>query len=308
MHYSRKLRQYEKAEKLEAKADRANIDAMAEKAKTEDPVSSTNPISRWRQKQAIKQEYAAAKAGRCAGTAAGSSTAAGGARRAEGAEHPMEESMRPANAAITPEGYPVIFLTSLCALASALLGSAALTVIFLVLVWFSLNFFRDPERVVPQEAGAATSPADGKVVKIERRVDPMTGEERTCICIFMNIFNVHVNRTPVAGTVEQITYWPGKFFNASLDKASVFNERCGYAVKSDEGPVFSFVQIAGLVARRIVCRAELGDRVARGERIGMIRFGSRVDLYLPAGYTPAVTLGREVLAGQTIVARRGAAS
>ena len=216
--------------------------------------------------------------------------------------------MRPANAAITPEGYPVIFLTTLCALASALLGSAALTVVFLVLVWFSLNFFRDPERVVPQEAGAATSPADGKVVKIERRVDPMTGEERTCICIFMNIFNVHVNRTPVAGTVEQITYWPGKFFNASLDKASVFNERCGYAVKSDEGPIFSFVQIAGLVARRIVCRAELGDRVARGERIGMIRFGSRVDLYLPAGYTPAVTLGREVLAGQTIVARRGAAS
>ena len=216
--------------------------------------------------------------------------------------------MRPANAAITPEGYPVIFLTTLCALASALLGSAALTVVFVVLVWFSLNFFRDPERVVPQEAGAATSPADGKVVKIERRVDPMTGEERTCICIFMNVFNVHVNRTPVAGTVEQIAYWPGKFFNASLDKASAYNERCGYAVKSDEGPVFSFVQIAGLVARRIVCRAELGDHVARGERIGMIRFGSRVDLYLPAGYTPAVTLGREVLAGQTIVARRGAAS
>ena len=120
----------------------------------------------------------------------------------------------------------------------------------------------------------------------------------------MNVFSVHVNRVPVACTVESIRYFPGKFFNASLDKASTDNERCAWQLRDNEGRQWSMVQIAGLVARRIVCRAEEGDNLARGQRYGMIRFGSRVDLYLPQGYVAATQLGEQVYAGQSIVARR----
>ncbi len=144
-----------------------------------------------------------------------------------------------------------------------------------------MNFFRDPERVVPYEDDVAVSPADGRIIRIERRIDPVTGESRQCVCVFMNVFNVHVNRAPVTGTISAIKYHPGKFFNASLDKASTDNERCEYQVTDANGDTWTFVQIAGLVARRIVCRVERGDELTRGERFGMIRFGSRVDLYLP---------------------------
>ncbi len=188
-----------------------------------------------------------------------------------------------------------------------MLGCAVMTVVFLVLVWFALNFFRDPERVVPDEEGAAVSPADGRVVKVERRTDPVSGETRQCVCVFMNVFNVHVNRSPVTGTITAIRYHAGKFFNASLDKASTDNERCEYQVTDASGATWTFVQIAGLVARRIVCRVERGDELARGERFGMIRFGSRVDLYLPDSYIPAVSVGEKVLAGQTVIARENAA-
>ena len=203
---------------------------------------------------------------------------------------------------ITPEGFPIIFLVTVCALAFAMLRCPILTVVSLVLVAFSLNFFRDPERVVPTTAGIAVSPADGRIVKIEQRPDPVSGETRTCVCIFMNVFNVHVNRTPVAGTITAIRYHAGKFFNASLDKASTDNERCAYQIQDADGKTWTFVQIAGLIARRIVCRVDEGDSLARGQRFGMIRFGSRVDLYLPDGYIPAVALGDEVLAGQTVIA------
>lgn len=212
--------------------------------------------------------------------------------------------MKQANCSLTPEGYPIIFFTALGTLAFAMLGCTVMTVIFLVLCWFSLNFFRDPERVVPAEANVAVSPADGKVVKIERMEDPISGETRLCVCVFMNVFNVHVNRTPVTGTITAIKYYAGKFFNASLDKASKDNERCAYQIEDADGNTWTFVQIAGLVARRIVCRTDIGDTLERGQRFGMIRFGSRVDLYLPDGYIPAVSLGDTVLAGQTIVARR----
>lgn len=203
---------------------------------------------------------------------------------------------------ITPEGFPIIFLVTVCALAFAMLRCPILTVVSLVLVAFSLNFFRDPERVVPTTAGIAVSPADGRIVKIEQRPDPVSGETRTCVCIFMNVFNVHVNRTPVAGTITAIRYHAGKFFNASLDKASTDNERCAYQIQDADGKTWTFVQIAGLIARRIVCRVDEGDSLARGQRFGMIRFGSRVDLYLPDGYIPAVALGDKVLAGQTVIA------
>lgn len=119
----------------------------------------------------------------------------------------------------------------------------------------------------------------------------------------MNVFNVHVNRAPVDCKVEDISYFPGKYFNAALDKASTDNERCAYRLRDRKGSSWSMVQIAGLIARRIVCRTDIGDSLQRGQRYGMIRFGSRVDLYLPSSHVPAVQIGDQVLAGQTIVAR-----
>lgn len=214
--------------------------------------------------------------------------------------------MKQPSCSVAREGYPVIFLTALGALVFAMLGCTFMAVLFFILCWFSFNFFRDPERVVPDEPDVAVAPADGRIVKIERRDDPMTGENRLCVCIFMNVFNVHVNRVPVAGTITGIRYFAGKFFNASLDKASKDNERCTWQLSDAEGKTWTFVQIAGLVARRIVCHAEVGDSLTRGQRFGMIRFGSRVDLYLPDGYIPTVSLGDTVLAGQTLVARRSA--
>ncbi len=212
--------------------------------------------------------------------------------------------MRKASSGITPEGLPSIGLTALASLVFALLGLCVPALAFLLLALFCCNFFRDPERVVPQEAGLAVSPADGKVIKVTGVPDPFTGESRLCICIFMNVFNVHVNRSPVEGRVEDIAYHPGKFFNASFDKASTDNERCAYSLRDTDGKLWSMVQIAGLVARRIVCRVDKGDVLARGERFGMIKFGSRVDLYLPDGYLPKVTAGEHVLAGQTVLAAR----
>ena len=160
-----------------------------------------------------------------------------------------------------------------------------------------------PERVCPQEEHCALSPADGRIVRIEQADEPFTGERLTRISIFMNLFDVHVNRMPVDARIEDIRYYPGKFFNASLDKASRDNERCAYALKADDGN-FVMVQIAGLIARRIVSYAEPGDMGKKGERIGMIKFGSRVDLYLPQNYAPRVVVGQKVFAGQSIVAIR----
>ena len=138
--------------------------------------------------------------------------------------------MRAPNCGITPEGWPCIGLTALSALVFACMGWWLLAVIFLALCWFSMHFFRDPERVVPQGEGLAVSPADGKVIRIEERPDPFTDEPKLCISIFMNVFSVHVNRAPVAGTVEGIRYFPGAFVNAAFDKASTHNERCAYSM------------------------------------------------------------------------------
>ncbi|WP_291448193.1 phosphatidylserine decarboxylase family protein [Desulfovibrio sp.] len=211
--------------------------------------------------------------------------------------------MRPAHCGITPEGWPCIGLTGLSALVFALLDWWFLALVLLALCWFSLHFFRDPERVVPQGEGLAVSPADGRIIRVEDRADPFSDETRCCVSIFMNVFSVHVNRAPVDCVVEDIRYWPGKFLNAAFDKASTDNERCAYRLRGDDGQVWSMVQIAGLVARRIVCRTEPGDPLARGQRYGMIRFGSRVDLYLPRGYVAAVRIGEQVFAGQSVIAR-----
>lgn len=215
--------------------------------------------------------------------------------------------MRPATLGIAPEGWPFIGLAAFTSLLLAVIGCWPGALLCWLFTLFALYFFRDPERVGPTSPDLAVSPADGRVIRMEKRADPFSGKEMLCISIFMNLFSVHVNRVPVACTVDEVRYWPGKFFNASLDKASTDNERCGWRLADENGQAWTMVQIAGLVARRIVCRAERGDRLTRGERVGLIRFGSRVDLYLPEGYVPAVQLGDKVFAGESAIARRDAA-
>jgi phosphatidylserine decarboxylase len=211
--------------------------------------------------------------------------------------------MRKASIGLAIEGLPFILLSSFSALIFSLIGCWPLALVLLVVTWVASHFFRDPERVVPTGEGLAVSPADGKVVKIQEAPEPFTGQSRLCISVFMNLFDVHVNRMPVAAKISAIAYYPGKFFNASLDKASKYNERCAYSIESPDGN-FVMVQIAGLVAQRIVCRVDEADELKRGERFGMIKFGSRVDLYLPDNFRPSVSIGQKVFAGQTIVARQ----
>lgn len=200
------------------------------------------------------------------------------------------------------EGAPIIGICAFTSLVCAILGWWAPSMLFWLLTLYSCWFFRDPERIVPAGVNLAVSPADGRVVRIAKKPDPFSGEERVCISVFMNLFSVHVNRSAVSGTVTNIAYYSGKFFNAALDKAATENERCAIQIQDASGGKWCMVQIAGLVARRIVCRAEIGDRLARGERFGLIRFGSRVDLYLAPGYAPSVKIGEYVYGGQSVIA------
>ena len=167
-------------------------------------------------------------------------------------------------------------------------------------------FFRDPERVTPQGDNLVISPADGIVSLIEPAVPPaelgMPDTPLTRVSVFMNVFNCHVNRAPVAGEITEIAYRPGKFFNASLDKASEDNERNSLRIKMADGREVAAVQIAGLVARRIVCFTKKGAHTQAGQRFGLIRFGSRVDVYLPEGVTPRVSIGQTMVAGETVLA------
>lgn len=179
-----------------------------------------------------------------------------------------------------------------------------------VLTIWCYYFFRDPVRQVPQRAGLLVSPADGVVSHVVSVVPPPElglGEaEMTRISVFMNVFNVHVNRAPIAGRLERIAYTPGRFFNASLDKASEHNERNGLVLRLADGQAIGVVQIAGLVARRILCEVREGQDLATGERFGLIRFGSRVDIFLPAGVAPQVGVGQTMIAGETVIADLGA--
>jgi len=202
------------------------------------------------------------------------------------------------------DGLPIIGLCALAALVMGLLRWPVPAVFFLLLTAFCLNFFRDPDRVVPGAPDLAVAPADGVVCRMTTETDPLSGEERQVVCIFMNVFNVHVNRAPVAGTVSGLRYIPGKFFNASLDKASKDNERLLLGITDPDGGTWTVIQIAGLIARRIVCKAAVGDRLHRGERYGMIKFGSRLDVYLPHGYHPTVAMGQKTTAGMTVLARK----
>ena len=199
------------------------------------------------------------------------------------------------------EGWPFIGGTFLLALLwTALAGFgfvAALLWIFFIIV---TQFFRDPPRTVPAMPEAVLSPADGQIVKVEKTIDPFTNEEAILISVFMNLFNVHCQRFPVNGTVEDVQYYPGKFLNAD---ASTENERNAVIVRVNDGNRITVVQVAGLVARRILCYIQKGDQLSKGERYGFIRFGSRLDVYLPTDATPCVTIGEKVLGTETILAK-----
>jgi len=180
---------------------------------------------------------------------------------------------------------------------------AALGVVFTL---FCLYFFRDPERVPPARPGVVLAPADGHVVSVAQAVPPeelgLGLAPRWRIAIFLSVLDVHVNRVPVDGTVTRIAYRRGKFVNASLDKASVDNERNALAIRMADGRDLAVVQIAGLIARRILCAAREGDAVRSGARFGIIRFGSRTDTYLPEGAVPLVVVGQTMIGGETVMA------
>ena len=187
-----------------------------------------------------------------------------------------------------------------------LLGMDLLGVVGLILTIWCAYFFRDPERVTPTKEGLVVSPADGVIQSVCEAVPPqeleLGDETRTRISIFMNVFDVHVNRVPIDGTIIRQAYTPGKFLNASLEKASVDNERHALLLKTASGREYAFVQIAGLIARRILCWAEDDRAYKAGERFGLIRFGSRVDVYLPKGVHAMVCVGQRAVAGETVIA------
>jgi len=175
-----------------------------------------------------------------------------------------------------------------------------------VLTAWCVYFFRDPDRTTPDAENLVICPADGVVQSVVQAVPPpeleLGTEPMTRVAVFMNVFNVHVNRVPMSGVITAKHYRPGKFFNASLDKASEFNERMSLKVKTEKGVEIAFVQIAGLVARRILCYVDVGRAVEAGERFGLIRFGSRVDIFLPNGVQPLVIEGQTTIAGETVIA------
>jgi phosphatidylserine decarboxylase len=173
---------------------------------------------------------------------------------------------------------------------------------FWIIFVFVLQFFRDPGRLVPLVKDAVLSPADGRVIIVEKTFDPYARRDALKISVFMNVFNVHSNRSAVNGIIKQIEYFPGKFVNADLDKASTENERNAVIIDSN-GHTVTLVQVAGLIARRILCYAHLGDKLKKGERYGFIRFGSRVDIYLPLEAEPLVSVGDIVSATSTILAK-----
>lgn len=206
---------------------------------------------------------------------------------------------------IHKEGYMFIIIFLVVTLFLSSFSNTLGTLGLIASLW-CCYFFRDPERVVPVGDNLVISPADGVVQKIEKVAPPknleMGEEPRTRVSIFLNVFNVHVNRVPASGTIKKLHYYPGKFFNASLDKASVFNERQEVLMELKNGKEVAFSQIAGLIARRIVCDLEEKQEVKAGERFGIIRFGSRMDVYLPQDVEPLVAVGQTMIAGESIIA------
>ena len=214
--------------------------------------------------------------------------------------------LRSVLAPIHPDGWRFIAAAVVVALLLFWLGVAPLGWLALVVAAWVTYFFRDPWRVTPSRAGLVVSAADGVVVAADRVPPPkeleMGEAPMTRIGVFLNVFDVHVNRVPMGGRVKKLAYSKGRFLNASLDKASEENERMAIRIASTEGPDVAVVQIAGLIARRIVCTLKEGQEVATGERLGLIRFGSRTDVYLPAEWAPLVVKGQRVIGGETVIA------
>ncbi|PIE56279.1 MAG: phosphatidylserine decarboxylase family protein [Desulfobulbus propionicus] len=210
--------------------------------------------------------------------------------------------MQPERLPLAAEGYPFIGFAALTTLTLAVLGMAVPALVALTLTAFVSWFFRDPVRHPPDVTNAVVSPADGKIILVEEIFDDRFLHEQVFkVSIFMNVFNVHVNRMPLAGTVQAVHLKPGRFYAADHNKAALHNEYCAMTVTTDNGQRYCAVQVAGLIARRIVCRAEPGDTLDTGERYGLIRFGSRVDLYLPRSTRVDVRQGQIVSAGETII-------
>jgi phosphatidylserine decarboxylase len=203
---------------------------------------------------------------------------------------------------IAREGWPFLGFALALAIALSITGPVALAALAWIAFAFVLQFFRDPPRDLPEQANAVVSPADGRVVKVEKARDPYANRDALLVSVFMNVFNVHSNRSPVDGDVVERWYHAGRFFNAALDKASAENERNALHLRTPQGVDVTCVQIAGLIARRILCYVKPHDRLARGQRFGFIRFGSRVDVYLPLTAKPKVAVGDKVYATETVIA------
>ncbi|MEL6964477.1 MAG: phosphatidylserine decarboxylase [Pseudomonadota bacterium] len=217
----------------------------------------------------------------------------------------MPEHLRGVLIPIHPKGWPFVGAGLIISLLLGLLTPWLLALGLLVTAWIAF-FFRDPARITPEGIGIVVSPADGEIQAITKRQPPpemdLGDRPLTCISVFLNVFDVHVNRTPVPGVITRLAYHPGKFLNAALDKASEENERQSFRIETADGDVYGLVQIAGLVARRIVGFVEEGDQLHAGERVGLIRFGSRCDVYLPDGIVPLVVKGQRAIAGETVLA------
>lgn len=200
------------------------------------------------------------------------------------------------------EGWNYIILSSIIALL-AFFYDFYVAVPFIIIALFVLQFFRDPPRVIPNESNVILSPADGRVIALVKDIDPYQNTQAIKVSIFMNVFNVHSNRSPVDGNILDIIYNKGKFINADFDKASIENERNAMIIELNNKDKITVVQVAGLIARRILCYSKVGQHLQRGQRYGFIRFGSRVDLYLPLHYKPCVTIGQKVKATSDIICR-----
>ena len=204
---------------------------------------------------------------------------------------------------IAREGWPFVGLTVGLALVATWLDWTVIAVLLWLVTVFVIQFFRDPARTPPVGEGLITSPADGRIVVVGKATDPISGQESLKISVFMNVFNVHSNRAPIQGRVMDVQYFPGAFFNAAIDKASEQNERSAMVIEDPQGRRLTCIQIAGLVARRILCYVKPGDSLLRGARYGFIRFGSRVDVYCPPGTQALVSVGDKVYAHSTALAR-----
>ncbi|PTN12617.1 phosphatidylserine decarboxylase [Nitrosomonas aestuarii] len=203
---------------------------------------------------------------------------------------------------IAREGWPFIATAFLIALLVNIYAGFLWAIFFWLVAFFVLQFFRDPPREVPSVANAVLSPADGRIVSVEKVYDPYLKRDAVKVSVFMNVFNVHSNRSPIDGDVQNKWYFPGKFINADLPKASLENERNALWIKANDGSDVTCVQVAGLIAKRIICNVLPGDHLMRGQRFGFIRFGSRVDVYLPLDTKINVSIGDKVHATTTVLA------